>query len=91
MEVIPESIDIQKSNILEVVEESRVTLTRGPRGRFVIGNQESVGNKGGRPRKLTLVELVENPEKLDRIVKRFENGDTDALITILDLLEGKIK
>ncbi len=91
MEFSNEPIDVLKEISLEYLQETRTPLVRGYRGRFVIGNQESVGNKGGRPRKLTRAELIANPEKLNKIVERFENGDTEALIILLDLAEGKIK
>jgi hypothetical protein len=85
------TVNVAKEIALEPIEEIKVPLLRDYKGRFVHGNQESVGNKGGRPRKLTRAELIENPEKLERIVERFENGDTEALIILLDLMEGKIK
>lgn len=91
MEFSNEPIDVLKEISLEPIQETRVPLVRGYRGRFIIGNQESVGNKGGRPRKLTRAELIENPEKLQRIIERSENGDTDALIILINLMEGKIK
>ncbi len=85
------TVDVLKEVTPESVAETKIPLVRGYRGRFVNGNRESVGNKGGRPRKLTFAELVENPEKLQRIIERSENGDTDALIILINLMEGKIK
>ncbi len=64
---------------------------RGYRGRFVIGNRESVGNKGGRPRNITRAELLADEDKLNELVEKYENGDPKAFDVMLKIFEGRLK
>lgn len=65
---------------------------RDSRGRFVIGNRESVGNKGGRPRNITIEEIFADETILDRLFeKSIEYGDVRATKTLLRIYDGKLK
>lgn len=69
--------------------ENSVKVGRGKRGRFINGNNFSVGNKGGRPKNLSLEDVLADPERLESLYERAMDGDTDSLITVVNLLEGK--
>lgn len=66
--------------------------TRDSRGRFVIGNRESVGNKGGRPRDITLADLEADETLFDRLMEDFvEHGDERAMKTLFKFFDGKLR
>ena len=69
--------------------ENSVKVGRGRRGRFIQGNNFSVGNKGGRPKNLSIDDVLADPERLEKLYERAMDGDTDSLITVVNLLEGK--
>lgn len=65
---------------------------RDSRGRFVIGNRESVGNKGGRPRDITQADLLADETLFDHLMDDFvEHGDERAMKTLLRIFDGKLK
>lgn len=65
---------------------------RDSRGRFVIGNRESVGNKGGRPKDITLADLQTDETLFDRLMCDFvERGDERASKALLKFFDGKLK
>lgn len=69
--------------------ENSVKVGRGKRGRFIQGNNFSVGNKGGRPKNVSIDEILADPERLENLYERAMDGDTDSLLTVVDILEGK--
>lgn len=65
---------------------------RDNRGRFVIGNRESVGNKGGRPKDVTLADLQADETLFGRLMEDFvENGDERAMKTLFKFFDGKLR
>lgn len=74
----------------QFTEENSVKTGRGRNGRFINGNNFSVGNKGGRPKNITLEDVLMDPERLEVLCeKAMEDGDTDSILAVLDLMEGK--
>lgn len=72
--------------------ENSVKLGRDKKGRFTYGNNFSIGNKGGRPRKMTALELIESFGGVQSLVDRALNkDDDDALYAILEIESGKYK
>lgn len=69
--------------------ENSVKMGRGKRGRFVNGNNFSVGNRGGRPKNVSVDEILADPERLESLYERAMDGDTESLLTVVDILEGK--
>jgi hypothetical protein len=88
MEVVSNSIGVQKAGMPEVVGETRETLIRDNRGRFVVGNRESVGNKGGRPKDITLKEIMEDENKIYELI---QNGDDRSFKALTKFFDGKLK
>lgn len=81
---------LQTDHVL--IGENSVKLGRDKRGRFTSGNNFSVGNKGGRPRKMTALELVESFGGIHSLLDRALNkDDDDALYAILEIESGKYK
>lgn len=71
--------------------ENSVKLVRGPRGRFVVGNRESVGNKGGRPRDLTWGDIEKGIVNIDEVFQKSIDGDVRSIKALLNLFDGKLK
>lgn len=72
--------------------ENSVKLGRDKNGRFTSGNNFSVGNKGGRPKKMTALELIESFGGIHSLVDRaLTQDDDDALYAILLIESGKYK
>ena len=74
----------------QFTEENSVKTGRGRNGRFINGNNFSLGNKGGRPKNITLEDVLMDPERLEVLCeKAMKDGDPDSIIAVLNLLEGK--
>lgn len=72
--------------------ENSAKLGRDKKGRFTYGNNFSIGNKGGRPKKMTALELVESFGGIHNLLDRALNkDDDDALCAILEIESGKYK
>lgn len=69
--------------------ENSVKVGRGKNGRFLDGNNYSVGNKGGRPKNLTREDILADPDRLVALYDRAMNGDTDSIITVANILDGR--
>ena len=83
---------IYENNLNLLKDQKLLDRGRNSYGRFTYGNRFSIGNKGGRPRKLSLSELENNLLIIDKlIVDSLEKGSTQALNTLFDLLDGKLK
>lgn len=81
---------LQTDHVL--IGENSVKLGRDKRGRFTYGNNFSIGNKGGRPKKMTALELVESFGGIHNLLDRALNkDDDDALYAILEIESGKYK
>jgi hypothetical protein len=74
-----------------ITAENSVNIGRNARGRFTNGNNFSVGNKGGRPKNLSLEEWLNDTERLESICDKAVNGDSKSLNLILDMLDGKMR
>lgn len=86
-----EVIDTVKMDA-DITAEKLGKPIRDSRGRFVIGNRESVGNKGGRPRNITLSDFLEDETLFDRLMDdSLEHGNPRAFDTLLKLFDGKLK
>lgn len=72
--------------------ENSVKTGRGKNGRFTYGNNFSIGNKGGRPKKMTAYELLESFGGVDGLIdKIIIDDDIKALYAFLDIESGKYK
>lgn len=88
--VLTEIDMLQTDHVL--IGENSVKLGRDKNGRFTSGNNFSVGNKGGRPKKMTALELIESFGGIHSLVDRaLTQDDDDALYAILLIESGKYK
>ena len=71
--------------------ENSVKIGRGKNGRFTYGNNYSVGNKGGRPKKLTALEYLDSLGGFDTVFSKMLNDDTESLYALIDIYSGKYK
>jgi hypothetical protein len=71
--------------------ENSVKIGRGKNGRFTYGNNFSVGNKGGRPKKLTAIEYLDSLGGFDTVFSKMLDDDIESLYALIDIYSGKYK
>ena len=72
-----------------ITGENSVETGRDKRGRFTYGNTFSIGNKGGRPRRYDLEDLLFDPEILEAITQY--DGAIETRDSFTDLVGRKIE
>ena len=95
---LTKEIDIKESqpasNIIDTYQNTTVNagknsvkVIRDSKGRFLIGNKESVGNKGGRPKKLSFEDWVADDIALKELIKKaMIDCDIKSFLILEDLL-----